>query len=337
VLALAILEASLRELSAGLPRSRLALVYLPSVLASYELVGDAGVARPPEISRGLPSDLPSASRLRAGPVREIWSAAELSRRSDRLLAGVAAICARNGIELVDARAALRRASAQRPVHGPRDWSHPNRRGYEALAAAIAASARDARLSGERRMASAPSARTLRASLEEGSAMLPNPLHPAVVHLPIALAVVIPLLALLAAAAIQIGFLPQRSWLGLVLLQALLVGSAFAALETGEDQEERVERVVAERHIEAHEEAAERFLWLAGLGLAVVAAGLVPGRAGAVGRIAATAASLGVLAAGVAVGHSGGELVYVHGAASAYVDPGVAAPEQAVRRDRDADE
>jgi hypothetical protein len=54
-------------------------------------------------------------------------------------------------------------------------------------------------------------------------MLPDPLHPAVVHLPMALAVLIPALA----------------------------------LETGKDEEDRVERVVSEDLIEAHEEAAER--------------------------------------------------------------------------------
>jgi hypothetical protein len=155
-------------------------------------------------------------------------------------------------------------------------------------------------------------------------MLPDPLHPAVVHLPIALAVLIPGLAALGVFAIYKGFLPPRSWAVIVLLQALLVGSAFLALETGEDQEERAERVVAERHIKAHEEAAERFLLVAGVALLAGAAGLLPGRAGRVGRLAATLAAFAALAAGVPVGHSGGELVYKHGAASAYVDAPAAA-------------
>ena len=106
---------------------------------------------------------------------------------------------------------------------------------------------------------------------------------------------------------------------MVLLQAILVVGAWMALETGEDEEERVERVVAERHIEAHEESAERFLALAGLGLLAMGAGLLPRSAGAGARVVGTVAAVGVLAAGVTVGHSGGELVYKHGAASAYVD------------------
>ena len=90
-------------------------------------------------------------------------------------------------------------------------------------------------------------------------------------------------------------------------------------ETGEAQEEKVEGVVAERNIESHEEAAQRFLVVAiGAGL-VSAAGLLAGRRGAIGRTATLAASAAVLAAGIAVGHSGGQLVYRDGAASAYTN------------------
>jgi hypothetical protein len=77
--------------------------------------------------------------------------------------------------------------------------------------------------------------------------------------------------------------------------------------------------VAERHIDAHEEAAERFVLLAGIGLLASAAGLLPRRLGAAGRAVTALATIAVLAAGVAVGHSGGALVYQHGAASAYLD------------------
>jgi uncharacterized membrane protein len=148
-------------------------------------------------------------------------------------------------------------------------------------------------------------------------MMPDPLHPAVVHLPIALAILVPIFASLAILAIHKGFLPARSWGAVVLLQAMLVGSTWLAVETGEAQEEVVERVVAEQYISAHEEAAERFLAITGLGLLVVGVGLFPRRTGAVGRVGGVVASLAILAAGVAVGHSGGELVYEHGAASAY--------------------
>ena len=147
--------------------------------------------------------------------------------------------------------------------------------------------------------------------------LPDPLHPAVVHLPIALAVLMPALALLAAVVIRMKFVQPRTWMAMLLLQAALVGSGWMALETGEEEEERVEHVVAERHIEEHEEFAERFQLAGVVALVVVGAGLLPGATGGLARGAAVLATLAVLAAGVQVGHSGGELVYRYGAASAY--------------------
>ena len=103
------------------------------------------------------------------------------------------------------------------------------------------------------------------------------------------------------------------------MQALLVGSAWLAHETGHDQEERVEKVVDESHIEEHEEAADWVLWLAVAGLAAAALGLAGGSAGAWARAGALAISLATLAAAVRTGHLGGELVYRYGAANAYVE------------------
>ena len=169
-------------------------------------------------------------------------------------------------------------------------------------------------------------------------MFPDPLHPAVVHLPIALAVIIPAFAILGTWLIYKGFVPARSWVLIVLLQALLVGSSWVALETGEEEEERVESVVDEDPIEAHEEAAERFLLLAGIGLLASGAGLMSGRRGATGRIVGTVATIAVLAAGVSVGHSGGELVYKHGAANAYLgESGAMNPGLSVRHFDDHDD
>lgn len=151
-------------------------------------------------------------------------------------------------------------------------------------------------------------------------MLPEPLHPAIVHLPIALAVILPLFGLASLWAIRSGWLPLRAWSAVVVLAALLVAGSWAALETGEHEEETVERVVAERAIEAHEEAAEVFSVLALVVLAASVAGLRGGRFGNAARITACVLMLGLLVAGARVGHLGGELVYTHGAAGAYVDP-----------------
>ena len=160
-------------------------------------------------------------------------------------------------------------------------------------------------------------------------MLPDPLHPAVVHLPLALAILVPVLAFLAILAVQRAWLPPRVWVAVVILQALLAGSAWFAEETGHDQEERVEKIVGEDPIETHEEAAERLVTLAACVLALTAAGLAPGRIGRMSRWASGLASLAVLAAGISVGHSGGELVYRYGAASAYVETGANRSSQAL--------
>jgi hypothetical protein len=147
--------------------------------------------------------------------------------------------------------------------------------------------------------------------------LPNPLHPAIVHIPIALSALVPLLAILAILAIRQGYLPARAWIGVVVLQVLLAGSAWAALETGEDEEDTAKHVVAIRHIHEHEEAAERMLVLAGVNAALVAAGLLPSGVGSLFRSLGMLGALGVFVAGVQVGHLGGELVYKYGAGSAY--------------------
>lgn len=155
-------------------------------------------------------------------------------------------------------------------------------------------------------------------------LLPEPLHAAVVHLPVALAVLLPLAAVIALIALSRGAAPRPTWGVVVLMAALLVGSGLVAKETGEDGEERVERIVPEAALEAHEEAADRFvvIGVALLGLSLV--GLRRDRLGSGARAAATLGTLAVLAAGWSVGHAGGELVYRYGAGAAYTDAAAAA-------------
>ncbi len=148
-----------------------------------------------------------------------------------------------------------------------------------------------------------------------------PLHPVLVHLPIALAVILPPATALTLLAWVRGWLPRRAWFGVVALQATLLLSGFLASRTGEADEERVERVVPEARIEAHEEAAEQFLWVAGVVL-LLAAGTAMAKSERLGRSLAVVTLLGTLAvawAGYRVGHAGGALVYRHGAAQVFVD------------------
>lgn len=165
-------------------------------------------------------------------------------------------------------------------------------------------------------------------------MLPDPLHPAVVHFPMAFAVLLPISAGVALWAIRRGAKPMHSWAVPVALALALTGSSWIALETGEAEEDRVEAIVGEAAIHEHEEAAERFLLLTGILTLVAAAGLVRGAIGTASRFVASVGSLLILAAGIQVGAAGGELVYRHGAAQAYVDAPGAISLQRGSRERD---
>lgn len=150
-------------------------------------------------------------------------------------------------------------------------------------------------------------------------LIPSPLHPAVVHLPIALAVLVPAFALGALWAIRRGARPMRAWGLATAMFAALSLSSWLAVETGEQAGEQVEKVIAEAPIESHEEAAEQFLMLSVIVLAVAAVGLRSGRLGQGSRLLATIGGIALLGAGYRVGHSGGQLVYRYGAASAYTN------------------
>lgn len=149
-------------------------------------------------------------------------------------------------------------------------------------------------------------------------MLPEPLHPIVVHFPMALAVLLPISAAIAWWAIRRGSAARRAWIVPTALALALTGSAWVAVQTGEREEDRVEAFVGEAPIEEHEEAAERFLLFAGLTTLVAGVGLFSGVVGRAARLVASAGTLVVLAAGIQVGAAGGDLVYEHGAADAYI-------------------
>lgn len=170
-----------------------------------------------------------------------------------------------------------------------------------------------------------------------------PLHPVMVHLPLALAILMPLFAAVAAWGLWTGRIGRRAWLGIAALQLLLVLTAVVAIKTGERDEDRVEAVVPDQAMHRHEAYAEQFAWGAGAVLGLAMVGLIP----AAGRGFALVTFLGTLAvAGLAlrVGHAGGQLVYVHNAGAAYgagateragVAPG--ASERAERTVREHDE
>jgi hypothetical protein len=119
----------------------------------------------------------------------------------------------------------------------------------------------------------------------------------------------------------------------VVAAAALALSSWVAVETGENEEDVVEPVVAEAAVHEHEEDAELFLVLSGALLLVTAAGLLRGAPGRTARLGAIAGAVALAALGARVGHSGGNLVYRDGAASAYTG-GPAGQIQAAREVED---
>jgi hypothetical protein len=106
---------------------------------------------------------------------------------------------------------------------------------------------------------------------------------------------------------------------IVLLQALLFAGGLVAMNTGEQEEHRVESAVPEPALERHEAYAEQFLWATGITLAAAGLVLVLRRPAAVRTLTALTAlgTLVVAGAALRVGHAGGQLVYVHNAGAAY--------------------
>lgn len=146
-------------------------------------------------------------------------------------------------------------------------------------------------------------------------------HPKLVHVPIALGVLMPLVASALALAWWRGWLPRRVWVLAIGLQAVLLGSGVLALRSGEADEDRVERIVSEQYIERHEASAQAFVWASGavLALMLVAGGMGSRRAGLPVAALAAVGTLVVLALGYRAGQGGGDLVYRHGAAQAYTN------------------
>jgi len=151
-------------------------------------------------------------------------------------------------------------------------------------------------------------------------MLPSPLHPAVVHFPVAFAFLLPPAALAALLWGARARAARAAWWPVAVLMLLTLVAGVVAVKSGEATEDRAERVVAGRLIHEHEERAEGFMLAAWVGLALAAAGFLKGRPGAAARWAFLAAALVMAAQVTWTGKLGGALVYEHGAASAYAQP-----------------
>lgn len=147
-----------------------------------------------------------------------------------------------------------------------------------------------------------------------------PLHPAIVHVPLGLSMVLPFVALAVTIAVWRKWLPARSWLIVLLLQAAMVVGALVSHQTGQQEEDLVGGIVDDGPVMAHEEAAEAFLQ--SISALFVVSALVAffsrSRYVSLGHAGITLGSLGVLFLGMTAGHAGGRLIFVHGAAEAHL-------------------
>lgn len=146
-----------------------------------------------------------------------------------------------------------------------------------------------------------------------------PFHPLIVHLPLALTLILPVMIFIFAAFIYKNKLPHQTWLVIIGLQLLTTVSGYVALETGEDEEHQVERVVDKKIIHEHEEKAEIFVGATVVTLVLsIAAYFLQRQLQLYVNMVIGILSLVCCYLAYQTGGSGGELVYRHGAASAYI-------------------
>lgn len=141
-----------------------------------------------------------------------------------------------------------------------------------------------------------------------------PLHPAFVHVPLGLAMILPVVAIALAIAVWKGKLPRTVLAVVTGLQLLLVVSGFVATSLGHREEKQAALVTPHDAIEEHEEAAEGFVWVA-VGVLVVSMLPLFVAARHAPKFAAAVAVGTLVVAGLAlnVGEKGGRLVFQHGA------------------------
>lgn len=145
-----------------------------------------------------------------------------------------------------------------------------------------------------------------------------PLHPQTVHFPLALAVLVPLIALVVMIFIRKQKFSTHVWVLVAGLQVLTTATGYLSMETGEDEEKVVEQTVGKAPLHAHEERAEMFVALTVAASALaIAAVLVKPAAQFYLMIASFIVMLVQSGMAWRAGASGGELVYIHQASRAY--------------------
>ncbi len=146
----------------------------------------------------------------------------------------------------------------------------------------------------------------------------TPLHPAIVHFPIALAFILPVLLLVFSLMIKKNKMAPQAWFIIIGLQLLTTVTGYVSLESGEEAEDVVEKVLDKKLIHEHEERAEIFVGSTVVALVLsTAAFFLRKEFQFILKLVVFVLSLVSSFLAYRTGHSGGELVYRYGAASAY--------------------
>ncbi len=156
-----------------------------------------------------------------------------------------------------------------------------------------------------------------------------PLHPLIVHIPLVLCGLTPIVAGFLAWQTWRGRGSRRAWLVALALQLVIVGGVLIAIDTGGDEAGVVHSVVPRDAIHEHADAAHWFEYATALTLVlVIAATALRDRRSAIAGGAAAVIALVTVAIGIRVGHLGGKIVFECDAPAAYKTP--AAPPPAPR-------
>lgn len=147
-----------------------------------------------------------------------------------------------------------------------------------------------------------------------------PLHPKLVHVPMALCVLMPMIVVLIWIGVRRGWFAPRAWLIAAFLQGATLIGGIAALQSGKDDGAKVEGYASEEALGAHEDRAYWFLYVAAANLALCGAAFLLHRDRARQQLVGAVAFVGLIGgayAGYRVGDAGGRLVYVANASDAH--------------------
>ena len=124
---------SLLALQKRFKQSQIVVVYVPSVLECYQIISEQISVQDPFAAT-------------EGKKREsIFPTSGLNLRSNEVATRIQSIAEKLAIPFIDARPQIGSAGRQEIIHGPKDWLHFNKRGYEVLANAIACGVADLKI------------------------------------------------------------------------------------------------------------------------------------------------------------------------------------------------